>query len=238
MPQTNYALVWPQAGGFINMAAGSVVIDFISGDVARENGTRDKLSTSLNAVGFSDVKSILVESDQTITVQFDGGFKYQVSAQDIYRIPNVSLKSISITASRTTNIRIWASTDPDGVPERYASSIVGGKVTASTTSSGRPFIRAGRGSVTGTYTTIASYTVPAGSQGNLREVGFTATRMGSVQWKVRIAGQDMFRGVVFNDSYSAPFPDNTLGAGTVVLVQATKVAGSYNANAAITGKNY
>ena len=240
MPQSNYGLVWPYRGDFITMAAGVVQVNFVTGEVERETGNRDKMSASLQALGFEAIRSILIETDQTISVQFDGGFRYQVNASDIYRIPNVWLKSLTITATRTSFIRVWGSTDPDGVPERFASSIVAGKVVAQTTSSGLPFVRAGRGSATGSYTNIASYTVPAGSQGNLREVAFDATEIGSVSWKLIIASQQNFRGLTLNNAYAAPFPDCTLGPGTVVRIQAVQIgsSGSYIAVAGISGKNY
>lgn len=234
----NLAMLWPSEGGRRSVGAGQILIDFQEGKVRRETGDSEDFLTSLTSLGQPYVRAVLIEVDENADIQFDGGAKYTISAGEISRIIHTQFLRLTITVTKTTQVRVWGSTHPLGVPEKFSSSILGG-VQVNTTSQGHPMLRPGRlGSTLGSYRNIASYTVPPGTQLNLREIAFGANIPGSVNWKLRIAGVEQFRNANFINNYSAPFPDDTLNTGTFILIQGAAIGGTYKAVAVIAGKTF
>ncbi len=72
-----------------------------------------------------------------------------------------------------------------------------------------------------TYQTVVSYTVDAGAQGFLREIGLVTTDPARTQFQLTIGGVVQFTDESFLTSWAIPFPENSrLASSAVVLLEA------------------
>ncbi len=91
-----------------------------------------------------------------------------------------------------------------------------------------PIVRKGRvTTVLLTYQTVVNYTVDAGAQGFLREIGLVTTDPTRTQFQLTIGGVVQFTDESFLTSWAIPFPENSrLDSDAVVLLEAQSIDGT------------
>jgi len=228
-------ITYPPEGGWKSVPKGTTTVDLLAGRVVLPDGTRERTSGSLEATGFEFARSILVEATKTITVNLDGRGKFTISSGEFLPIVFQRFQIVYIETTEETKIRLWASTNPEGVPRKVTVPQITHLVV------GTPVCELGRYSGTDTtYQTLVSWTVAAGKGGMLKEVAMTckdATSFDKARFRLTIAGEVQFEDKQIDTGASFPFPPNRLLEGEQVLLEVKSSDGtSITASGSIAGK--
>jgi len=228
-------ITFPAGGGWRSIPAGTVVIDLLTGEVLLPDGTTDGASTSLREHGFTHARSSLVEADRSVEVYYDTGGKYTIGANEVIPVTHQYIRKIFVEASETTDIRVWASTNPENIPRKFV-----GITSLAPIVYGTPVAEYGRYSGSdATYQTLASWTVSTGREGELGEVAMACantTSYTNARFRLTIAGEVQFTEARLDLPLNLPFPRNKLDAGDQVLLEVRSVSGTVTAAGSITGK--
>lgn len=226
-------ITYPDAGTK-SVGIGTTKVDLLEGWVFLPDGTREPTSTSLGPHGLSHARSVLIEADQDIVVWLDTGGKYTITANEYIPLTHQLFRDVFIRTTAATSLRLWASSDPLGVP----SKVVVPQITHLT--AGSPVCRFDRYSGTSTsYVTVVTWTVPANTEGVLHEIALVAKDVASyahAQWRIT-AGTVQLSDKPALAALTIPFPPNRLATGHVVKVEVKSDDGTaITVDASISGK--
>ena len=105
-------ITMPAAGGEQEITAGDLIINFYTGEVFLPNGGECNTSQSLRSLGKLYARSITVHADTEYIIRLDDGGKRTVKTTEEYKATYQKFHEAIITVTATTNVRVWASTDP------------------------------------------------------------------------------------------------------------------------------
>lgn len=131
----------PSAGGNLSLPTGTNTINFYTGSISKADGTTDKLVGNLKDYRRDFVRSLTINSDQTIKIHTDQrpGNKWSIDAYDTPSFTHLEYTILYIVTTTTTNVKLMASTNPDCILRRFLvniqspSSIISGQTTVGTT---------------------------------------------------------------------------------------------------------
>jgi hypothetical protein len=112
--------------------------------------------------------------------------------------------------------------------------------TGAAYSRGEPIAKVGRypGSST-TYQTVVSWTVSEGKSGMLKEVSMITSDYEHTYFRLTIADKKQFEDKLIQAPLTLPFPDNSLSAGSVVLLECRSTDGTgITVDGSITGREF
>ena len=112
-----YIITIPPEGGTETLTEGTTQLDFYTGEVILADGTEGKLSGSLESIGETHARSVVINADKQIVVELDDGGKHTVDVNTIFSPTNQRFRIAFITVTEDTEISVWASTNPDGILE-------------------------------------------------------------------------------------------------------------------------
>ncbi len=150
----------PESGATRSFSTGTTVIDFLNGKIKNPDGSVDELQISLQRLAKDFLHSLSITSDQDIVLQIGTQNKRTVEANLGLELPYLTYKEISITTTATTNISIYASTNPFSTVNGNTVSIMKGQnagslVTIAVDASGN-IIGVLKGDYGGTLKTLAT----------------------------------------------------------------------------------
>lgn len=76
------------------------------------------------------------------------------------------------------------------------------------------------------YQEVVKWTVTKGKQGELKEVSMISDTYAKTEFKLTIAGEEQFTDVIIQAPLTLPFPENSLPAGSVVLLECRSTDGT------------
>ena len=118
---TKYAfeIIFPGTGDVYTLPAGTTLLDFDGGEVILSDGNVIPMSSSLSMHGIEYIRSLYVETSKHVTLSVsETGTVREISGGDYDSITYVNIKNAKIISVEDTNVKIIASNDPEGVPER------------------------------------------------------------------------------------------------------------------------
>jgi hypothetical protein len=107
-------ITWPATGEKKTVSKGTLVIDFLTGEVTLANGTTEHTSNRLENTEFNEVKSLSVDVNKAAIITFDSGGKYPIGANQLFSIERQKFRTSYIEISETTEVTVWASTNIEG----------------------------------------------------------------------------------------------------------------------------
>jgi len=111
-----FVITFPQAGGTVTFPAGTTEIDFVEGTVTYGDGTKATLPNNLSTLQEQWMRSLFVETDQTINVSMDDARNfYQVIQGDYLGLIYQQFRKIYIKTTQSTVIQLWATNHPDAM---------------------------------------------------------------------------------------------------------------------------
>ncbi len=114
-PTPEIYITFPPAGATRTITRGDLVLDFWDGEAKLPDGTEEKLSGRLRGTPFSHVY-VTVHSSQIVVVFLDGQGGWTVSANQVQTFVWQPCRKVTIRATQSTNVRVFASSDPRGGP--------------------------------------------------------------------------------------------------------------------------
>lgn len=235
-------LTYPADGTKKSIGKGTMVVDFLAGEVILPDGTKEYVSSSLRAYEEPLMRSVFVETDKEIKVQLDEYGKYPVDADDFFLMTWTNFTRLTIYTTETTEVAVEACTNPEAVLKKVMTRAVRGVINTYNRrldpvgEFGTPVcdLDSYTGTAT-TYQTLAEWTVTSGHYGVLREVSMTHDT--HAQYKLVIDGVTQFEDEIPILSVTLPFPPNKLSAGAVVTLYVKSDDGtSIDVSGSITGK--
>jgi len=120
-----FIVTYPTGGGSQTFPAGISVIDYYEGKITFADNTSDDLLNNLKNLDEPWMRSIFIETDQTIQVSFDDGVNfYQVVQGDFLGLTYQQFQHVYIKTTQDTNISVWATTSPDAVLNKLKADSV------------------------------------------------------------------------------------------------------------------
>lgn len=121
MSKEDFSFTYPESGGVQAISVGETTLDFLEGVARSPKGEKTDIASSLGAIGRLSCRSILIQTDQALVISLDTrrgkrGGKFTIDANKYTRIPHQLFDMLYLTATTSTNIKVWASTHPEGVP--------------------------------------------------------------------------------------------------------------------------
>jgi len=113
--QEIWDIIYPATGEKKSVGAGTLTIDFYTGEVTLTDGTKEHTSRRLENSKYGKVKSLSVETDQIVTIELDSGGKYVTGADQLFSTPRQPFRTAYITCTATTSLKVYAST-AEGIP--------------------------------------------------------------------------------------------------------------------------
>lgn len=108
-----YFVTIPETGGKREFSKGITKIDFGTGTIINPDGSIDYVSRKLDATQQKDVMhSISIHSNQDIKFKLDSSGQQTVSASFLFQLPYVTYRTLEIECPDTSNINIFACTNP------------------------------------------------------------------------------------------------------------------------------
>lgn len=117
----------PETAGTRSFSTGITKINFISGTIKNPDGSSEQIQASLGRLGKDFLHSLSLTSDQDIVLQIGSGNKKTVQSNLSLEIPYATFNEITITTTQTTNISIFASTNPFSTVNGNTVSIMKGQ---------------------------------------------------------------------------------------------------------------
>jgi hypothetical protein len=105
---------WPATGKKKEVTVGTLVIDFLTGDVTLADGTTERTSNRLENTDFDEVQSLSVDVNKAAIITLDSGGKYPIGANQLFSIERQKFRTAYIEISETTEIVVRASTNIEG----------------------------------------------------------------------------------------------------------------------------
>jgi len=103
----------PAEGGVLEITAGDLLINFYTGEVFLPDGSESKTSRSLHSLGKEHLRSITVHANTEYIIQLDDGGRRTVETTEEFKATHQKFMELRITVTSATELRVWASTDPD-----------------------------------------------------------------------------------------------------------------------------
>jgi hypothetical protein len=107
-------ITWPANGTKKTVTVGTLVIDFLTGEVTLADGSTEQTSNRLENTDFDEVKSLSVDVNKSATITLDSGGKYPIGANQLFSIERQKFRTAYIEISETTEVTVWASTNIEG----------------------------------------------------------------------------------------------------------------------------
>ena len=107
-------ITYPAKGGKKTIGAGTLEIDFLTGQVTPPDGSTEHTSLRLDAFGFEKAGSISIDTTKSVTLSLDDGGKYEIEAHQLFGVGDRKFRIAYIEATETTEIKMWVSTSPRG----------------------------------------------------------------------------------------------------------------------------
>lgn len=117
----------PLNGTTRNFSTGTTKINFLSGVITNPDNSTEQLDISLQRLAKDFLHSLSLTSDQDIILQIGNLSKQPVQATLGLELPYLNYNEISITTTTTTNISIYASTNPFSTVNGNTVSIMKGQ---------------------------------------------------------------------------------------------------------------
>lgn len=111
---TDIYITWPATGKKKTVSKGTLVLDFLTGEVTLADGSSERTSNRLENTDYNEVKSISVDVNKAAIITFDSGGKYPIGANQLFSIERQKFRTAYIEISETTEIAVWASTNEEG----------------------------------------------------------------------------------------------------------------------------
>lgn len=112
---------YPEQGGVKTIGVGETVLDFFKGVARSPKGEESDISDSLDKRELNHCRSILIHTTQDLEISLDSrtgqrGGKFTIDANKYTRIFHQKFNMVYLTAAASTDIKVWASTHPEGIP--------------------------------------------------------------------------------------------------------------------------
>lgn len=119
---------YPSSGGTKTLPIGATDIDFNEGKVTLPNGTIEYLSSKLFGGNFPSVGALYINASKAFSINIDGIAELSVTKN--FRKKHISIQRVVINCTQSTDILLWASTDPDAELEKDVTEVtIGGGVS-------------------------------------------------------------------------------------------------------------
>ncbi len=105
--------VYPPTGEKKEVGVGTVVIDFLTGDVTLPSGETEHTNYRLENTVHEAMRSLSVDTSKAIVIELDEGTKFTVEANQFYSIPKRKFRIAYIHCTETTKLRVYASTSEE-----------------------------------------------------------------------------------------------------------------------------
>lgn len=111
-----FVITFPQAGGTVTFPAGTTEIDFVEGTVTYGDRTKATLPNNLTTLKEQWMRSLFIETDQTINVSMDDARNfYQLIQGDYLGLIYQQFRKLYIKTTQSTVIQLWATNHPDAM---------------------------------------------------------------------------------------------------------------------------
>jgi hypothetical protein len=107
-------ITYPANGEKKSVTVGTLVIDFLVGEVTLSDGTTERTSNRLENTDFNEVKSLSVEVNKAAVITLDSGGKYPIGANQLFSIERQKFRTAYIEISEATEVTVWSSTNKEG----------------------------------------------------------------------------------------------------------------------------
>lgn len=119
---------YPSSGGVRTLSVGATEIDFNEGKVTLPNGTVEYLSSKLSGSAFPSIGALYLNASKAFSINIDGVAELSVTKN--FRKKHISIQRVIINCTDSTDILLWASTDPDAELEKDITEVtIGGGVS-------------------------------------------------------------------------------------------------------------
>ena len=105
--------VFPPTGERKEVDTGTLVVDYLTGDVTLPDGTVEHTNYRLENTVFDVMRSLSVDTTKEIVIELDDGTKFTAGANQFYSIPNRKFRIAYIHCTETTKLRVYSSTSED-----------------------------------------------------------------------------------------------------------------------------
>ena len=107
---------YPNDGTYASVGIGQITLDF---GVGRINtiGALTPMKHSLDSEGQDTIKSLFVDADTSVKLQFDDSPDTYLVKPGKHRANHLNFRKLQITTVKSTNIMVFGSTDPDAIFE-------------------------------------------------------------------------------------------------------------------------
>ena len=105
--------VYPPTGEKKEVGRGTLVIDFLTGDVTLPSGIVEHTNYRLENTVFEVMRSLSADTEKAIVIELDDGMKFTVGANQFYSIPKRKFRIAYIHCTETTKLRVYGSTSED-----------------------------------------------------------------------------------------------------------------------------
>ena len=120
-----YFFLIPNDGGERTFAVGTTEIDFRQGIITNPNNTKEILKSGLNKYANSDwLHSLSIRSNQDIKYRIQAFDTRTLYANYAARIPYITYDTLSITCTASTEISIFACTNPSAVIDEFSITVM------------------------------------------------------------------------------------------------------------------
>ena len=107
-------ITYPATGKKKTVSVGTLVIDFLTGEVTLADGTTERTSNRLENTEFDEVKSLSIDVNKAATITLDSGGKYPIGANQLFSIERQKFRTAYIEISEATEVTVWSSTNKEG----------------------------------------------------------------------------------------------------------------------------
>lgn len=115
---------YPADGTRQSVAAGTTVLDYWAGTIKAPDGAVTKMTTNLAKRNKEHLRSLAVNADRAIIIQMDEKDKAPVRADTWFVMTFQQFQKVKITCTATTNLFIFACTNPKHALEMQGESTV------------------------------------------------------------------------------------------------------------------
>ena len=120
-----YFFLIPNDGGERTFAVGTTKIDFKQGIITNPDNTKELLKSGLNTYTNSDwLHSLSIRSNQDIKYRIQAFDTRTLYANYAARIPYITYDTLSITCTASTEISLFACTNPSAVIDEFSITIM------------------------------------------------------------------------------------------------------------------
>lgn len=214
-------ITYPAAGDTATIPKGTTVLDLWTGDVYLGDGTEAKLTDSLVSLKQSYARSIHVDANRKFSVELDDKAEHTVAADDFYSRRGVECRRISITVGETSNLKFWASTNPDASIDETRNVVVTGVELPLSSRQERWHYWGAYPLPASSYGTISIYNVPMNKRVRLDSINITCPKSSiqTLQLSIAEPGSEFYRDRRYDMQGDFALKDAMMHAGEYLKIR-------------------